>query len=84
MIDCSQDTPLDEAAFKHHLLLLKSAHCARPVIVKGLSQFINGLSLYQDGGRVSMTVWIGGQKEGVDSAEVEIAPSIEPVQRVTE
>lgn len=82
MTDCSHDTPLDEAAFKHQLLLLKSAHCGRHVLHKGLHQFINGLSLYQNGGSVAMTVWIAGKKDGVDSAEVQIPPSTEPLQRV--
>jgi len=65
-------TPLDPQAYAHQLLLLKSAHCARPVLHQGLNKFINSLSLYQDGGRVSMTVYLAGSKEGVDSKEIQI------------
>lgn len=67
-----QNEPLDPTAYKHHLLLLKSAHCARPVLHQGLSRFINALSLYQDGGRVAMTVSLGGIPEGVDSTEIQV------------
>jgi hypothetical protein len=31
-----------------------------------------------------MTVWIAGKKDGVYSAEVQIPPSTEPLQRVVE
>lgn len=68
----ANDTPLDQQAYKHQLLLLKSAHCARPVLHQDRNHFINALSLYQDGGRVSMTVYLAGMKEGIDSKEVQI------------
>jgi len=71
-VDCSQAEPLDPQAFKHQLLLLKSAHCARPVLHEGRCHFINGLSLYQDGGRVSMTVYLAGINGGFDSSEIQI------------
>jgi len=71
------DTPLDPAAYKHQLLLLKSAHCARPVLHQDRHRFINGLSLYQDGGRVSMTVYLAGTKDGIDSTEIQITPAIQ-------
>ncbi|KQZ46356.1 hypothetical protein [Massilia sp. Root1485] len=76
VIDLSgQDVPLDQDAYRHHLLLLKSAHCARPVLHEGLHQFINSLTLYQAGGRVGMIVYLAGKKEGIDSSEVRITPS---------
>lgn len=76
MIDRSgQDVPLDQDAYRHHLLLLKSAHCARPVVHEGLNQFINSLTLYQNGGRVAMLVYLAGKKEGIDSSEICIKPS---------
>lgn len=76
MIDLSgQDVPLDQDAYRHHLLLLKSAHCARPVLHEGLHQFINSLTLYQAGGRVAMIVYLAGKKEGIDSSEIRITPS---------
>lgn len=71
----SQDTPLDAAAYRHQMLLLRSAHCARPVLYQGRNRFINSLTLYQDGGRVSMTVYLAGAKEGIDSSEVQIKPA---------
>lgn len=71
----SQDTPLDPAAYRHQMLLLRSAHCARPVLYQHRNCFINGLSLYQNGGRVSMTVYLAGSKEGIGSTEVQIKPA---------
>ena len=71
----AQDTPLDVDAYKHQLLLLKSAHCARPVMHHGLNRFINALSLYQDGGRVSMTVYLTGITGGIDSTEIQVKPA---------
>lgn len=68
----SQDTPLDAVAYKHQVLLLKSAHCARPVLHQGLNRFINALSLYQNGGRVSMTVYLAGIADGIDSTEIQV------------
>ena len=67
------DTPLDPQSYKHQLLLLKSAHCARPVLYQERNQFINGLTLYQNGGRDSMTVYLAGMKDGIDSAEIGIS-----------
>lgn len=66
------DTPLDQEAYRHQLLMLKSAHCARPVLYQNRNRFINSLTLYQNGGRVSMLVYLAGSKDGVDSTEVQI------------
>lgn len=71
----NQDVPLDPESCKHHMQLVKSAHCCRPVIYLGLKQYINGLSIYHDGGRVAMTVYLGGKKDGIDSREIQIMPS---------
>jgi hypothetical protein len=68
----NQDEPLDPEAYKHQVLLLKSAHCCRPVLYQGRHQFINGLTLLQDGGRVAMTVYLAGKKDGIDSQDVQI------------
>jgi hypothetical protein len=78
----SQNEPLDPAAFAHQLRLLKSAHCCRPVIYRGRHQFINGLTLYQNGGRVAMTVYLGGIAGGLDSTEIQIK-SEKPQNRET-
>lgn len=76
MIDLSgQDVPLDQDAYRHQLLLLKSAHCGRPVVHEGLNQFINSLTLYQDGGRVAMLVYLAGKKDGIDSSEIRVKSS---------
>jgi hypothetical protein len=71
-VDTSQVEPLDMQAYKHQWLLLKSAHCARPVIHQGRRQFINSLTLYQNGGRVSMTVYLAGIRDSFDSSEIQI------------
>lgn len=71
-VEADQVEPLDRNAYKHQALLLKSAHCARPVVHQGLHQFINGLTLYHDGGRVSMLVYLAGIKGGIDSNEIQI------------
>lgn len=76
MIDATQDRPLDEDAYKHQLLLLKSAHCCRPVLRQGLKQFINGLTLYHAGGRLAMIVYLAGNSEGIDSSEIQIQPTV--------
>jgi hypothetical protein len=71
-VDTSQVEPLDMQAYKHHWLLLKSAHCARPVLHQGRRHFINSLTLYQNGGRVSMTVYLAGSRHSFDSSEIQI------------
>ena len=69
----NQDEPFDPEAYKHQLLLLKSAHCARPVLYCGLHQFINGLTLYQGaGGRKEMTAYLAGITGGIDSKDIQI------------
>ncbi|GAB3416830.1 hypothetical protein NX774_12035 [Massilia agilis] len=67
-----QNEPLDEAGYQHQLLLLKSFHCARPVIHEGLNQFINGLTMNRAGGHIEMTVYLAGKADGIDSAQVQI------------
>ena len=71
-VEADQVEPLDVNAYRHQALLLKSAHCARPVVHQGLHQFINGLTLYHDGGRVGMLVYLAGIKGGINSNEIEI------------
>lgn len=68
----NQDEPNDEAAYRHHLLLLKSMHCARPVVHEGLNQFISCLTANRDGGRISMTVYLAGRVGGFNSREIQI------------
>lgn len=62
----------DPISYRHQALLLKSAHCCRPVLHAGRKQFIHTLTMYQDGGRLSMTVYLAGIKGGIDSAEIQI------------
>lgn len=80
-VPTNQDTPLDAAAHRHQMLLLRSAHCARPVLYQDRNHFINSLSLYQDGGCVSMTVYLAGTKEGIDSTEVQIKPAAQEASK---
>lgn len=72
----SQDEPNDPAAYREHLLLLKSMHCARPVVHQGKKQFITCLTANRDGGRISMTVYLAGKLDSFDSKEVEVIPMI--------
>lgn len=67
-----QNEPFDPDAYKHQLLLLKSAHCTRPVVYQGLYQFIHGLSLNVTGSAPEMTVYLERVKGGIDSAEIRI------------
>jgi len=69
-----QDQPNDPERYRHHLLLLKSMHCCRPVIHNGLKQYISCLTANRDGGRISMTVYLAGKRESFDSSEIEISP----------
>jgi hypothetical protein len=71
----NQDEPNDETAYRHHLLLLKSMHCARPVLHEGLHQFISCLTANRDGGRISMTVYLAGKVGSFDSKEIQIKAS---------
>lgn len=68
----NQDEPNDEAEYRHHLMLLKSMHCARPVLHEGLNQFISCLTANRHGGRIAMTVYLAGKVGGFDSREVQI------------
>lgn len=68
----NQEELFDPELYKHHLLLLKSAHCCRPVLYRGLKQFIHTLTMSQDGGSLSMTVYLAGITGGMDSAEIQI------------
>lgn len=71
----NQDEPNDPVAYREHLLLLKSMHCARPVVHKGLNQFITCLTANRDGGHISMTVYLAGKPGGIDSSEIEVRPT---------
>lgn len=72
----NQDEPIDPESFKHQARLLKSAHCCRPVLLNGIKQFIHTLTIYQDGGRLGMTVYLNGIKGGIDSSEVQIMAAV--------
>lgn len=71
-VNANQVEPHDPDAYKHQALLLKSAHCCRPVLYQEQHQFINGLTLYHNGGRVAMLVYLAGKPDGIDSNEVQI------------
>lgn len=73
-VQTNQDEPNDPAAYWEHLRLLKSMHCARPVVHKGRNQFITCLTANRDGGHISMTVYLAGAPGGVDSSEIEVRP----------
>ena len=73
-VHTNQDEPNDPAAYREHLLLLKSMRCARPVVHKGLNPFITCLTANRDGGHISMTVYLAGKSGGIDSNEIEVPP----------
>jgi hypothetical protein len=62
--------PLDPDAYKHHALMLKSLHCARPVIHGGKSCHIQSAHVGPSGGRVAMTVYLAGSPAPIDSSEI--------------
>jgi len=68
----NQDEPNDLEAYRHHLLLLKSMHCCRPVVYQGLNQFITCLTANRDGGHISMTVYLAGKPGAIDSSQIQI------------
>lgn len=69
----NQDEPQDPIAWRHQMLLLKSAHCCRPVVYQGLHKFIHGLTLNQGGGQLDMVVYLAGVAGGIDWREIDIA-----------
>ena len=71
-ISTKQDEPFDPEALKHQILLLKSAHCMRPVVHQGRHQFIHGLTLNLTGSTPEMTVYLGGIPGGTASIDVQI------------
>lgn len=71
-VPTNQDEPNDPGTYREHLLLLKSMHCARPVVYQGLNQFITCLTANRDGGHISMTVYLAGKIDSFDSSEIQI------------
>lgn len=53
--------PLDEKEYMLQLKILKTLHCARPVLVDGKEEFIKVVHARQSGGRIEMEVWITGR-----------------------
>lgn len=75
-VDATQDEPFDADMCRHHLLLLKSLHCGRPVLHQGRRHFIKCVTANQSGCDINMIVYLAGHTAGVDSREVDI-PAIE-------
>lgn len=73
-VDSRRDEPFNLEVCRHQLLLLKSLHCARPVLYQGTHQFISCLTANQSGSDIDMIVYLAGKNGGVDSREVEITP----------
>lgn len=68
----NQNEPNDVEAYRHHLLLLKSMHCCRQVVYKGLNQYITCLTANRDGWHISMTVYLAGKPSPLDSRQIQI------------
>lgn len=73
--DSDQSEPLDEAAYRHHWALLKSMHCARPVLYQGRRQFISCLTINGTGTQIDMLVYLAGIRDSINSAEIEVPQS---------
>lgn len=73
-VDATRDEPFHPEMCRHQLLLLKSLHCGRPVIHRGLRQFISCVTANRSGCDIDMIVYLAGKKGGVDGREVEIMP----------
>lgn len=71
-VESGQDQPLDPEIYKHQLLLLKSLHCARPVLHQGRQQFVQCVTANLSGCDIGMTVYLAGSKDGIDSSEIQI------------
>jgi hypothetical protein len=76
-VDTNQDEPLDPAAYRHQLLLLKSMHCTRPVLHQGRKQFIKCMTANVSGCDIGMTVYLAGIRGGIDSSEIQINTAIQ-------
>ena len=62
--------PLDQETYKLHALLLRSLHCARPVILDGRRAYIHTLTASLAGGRIEMTAYMTGDETPIDAARL--------------
>jgi hypothetical protein len=76
-VDTSEDLPLDPDSFRHHLLLLKSMHCGRPVLYQGQHRFVSCLTANQSGCDIDMIVYLTGQAGGIGSREIVVPRNTE-------
>ena len=67
-------TPLDEAAMKHALKLVKSMFCCRQVLVDGKLEFIHTATASQAGGHIDLTVYLAGSPAPVPADRVTVPP----------
>jgi hypothetical protein len=77
-VDDSRDQPLDPQAYRHQLLLLKSLHCARPVLHDGLSKFIQCLTINQSGCDIGMLVYLTGHPTAIECSQIQIMAMSQP------
>lgn len=66
--------PLDEAAYRHQALLLRSLHWARPVMLAGREVYIHTVSASLSGGHIEMTVYMTGDPTPTPSKLIEVKP----------
>lgn len=59
--------PLDQDEYKRQALLLRSLHCARPVMFDGRQAYIHTLSASVAGGRIEMTAYLTGDPTPIDA-----------------
>ena len=66
--------PLDAEACKQHLVLVKSMHCCRPVLVAGKEEFVQVVNARLAGGRIEVEVWLTGGADPVDMKLITLPP----------
>lgn len=71
----AQNEPIDLETYQHQAALLKSLHCARPVLYQGRNEFIRCVTANTSGSPVDMVVYLAGKRDSVDSTEVQIKPA---------
>ena len=70
VIAAPEYAPLDQDEYKRQALLLRSLHCARPVLLDGRQQYIHTLTTSQAGGRIEMTAYLAGSPAPIDAARL--------------
>jgi len=74
----SLSTATLEAEQRHNRVLLHALQIGHPVVVDGVTQFIQCLSFNREGGGIDATVYLAGKRESVRGEEVSLATNVYP------